>query len=211
MLRTALPLIVLLLASLPTGKAHAVFDGDLIRIFAVGDIGFGGTMEDDTFGASLDLAPTYGFAAGADVGLHDFVAVGLLVGYDWVKPADDAIADLTADAMAMAMAGGFDAGAAAEDALLGDRSSLLDIAIYPRVRLPLPIIEPYVMVPVGLATLTPPEGEASSGMSLGVTGGLGLTMFPFVKLIAEVGYQMYFLDGVDIAETRVNAGLAVGF
>lgn len=219
MLRTSLCLLVLVLASLPTARASAAFDGDLVRIFAAGDLGFGGTLTDDDLGKSGALTPSYGWLGGFDIGVHDFVAVGLMVNWDSIKLSDDALTDFsnaaTSAGAAMVMNGMGDVGAvagqAAIDSVFGDRATLFDVALYPRLRLPLPILEPYVMVPVGYTTYTPPAGDSSSGMSLGLTGGLGLTIFPFVKMLAEIGYQMYFLDGTSIAEPRANLGLAIGF
>jgi hypothetical protein len=104
-----------------------------------------------------------------------------------------------------------DAQGSAQAALSNGRSTILDFAVYPRLRLPLPIMEPYIMVPLGYATFSPPEGDSKSGMSLGVFGGLGFRLLPFLSLIVEGGVAMYFLDGATIRETRINAGAAIGF
>ncbi len=186
MLRYILPFFAFSLATFPAQQAHAAFDGDLVRVFALGDLGLGGTIGDgDT---DVDLQPTYGFTGGADLGVHDFLALGAMVSWS----------SLQLD----------------EDALLGigtDRSTILDLAVYPRLRLPLPLVEPYVMVPVGYATFNPSGAESETGTSVGLTAGSGLGLMPLVSVTGEVGYQMYFLENVDIDEIRFRLGLAIGF
>ncbi len=67
------------------------------------------------------------------------------------------------------------------------------------------------MVPVGYATFNPSRAESETGTSLGLTAGSGLSLLPLVNLTGEVGYQMYFLENVDINELRFRLGLAIGF
>lgn len=186
MFRTLLPLFVFGLTCFSAGQAHALFDGDLLRIYALGDLGVGGSIYNKD--KDTDLRPTYGFSAGADLGVHDFVAVGAMVGWSSLQLDHDAFAGIGKG-----------------------RSTILDLAVFPRLRIPLPLVEPYVMTPVGYANFNPSGTKSESGTSLGLTAGAGLSLLPLVKITGEVGYQMYFFQNVDIQELRFRLGLAVGF
>ncbi len=186
MLRSILPLLAFGLVTFPTEQAHAAFDGDLVRVFALGDLGVGGSIGNgDT---DVDLRPSYGFTGGADLGVHDFLALGAMVGWSSLQLDHDALPGIGTD-----------------------RSTILDLAVYPRLRIPLPLVEPYLMVPVGYATFNPSGGESETGTSLGLTAGSGLGLMPLISVTGEVGYQMYFLENVDINELRFRLGLAIGF
>lgn len=212
------PILALVAVMSTPNQAAALLDGDTVRIFGTFDLGVGGTMTQDGTDLDLDLSPTFGGSLGFDVGLGDFFALGLMGSSLSLKLADDVAADLAAnvqdDVMMDVMGGGMidvDAQGSAMAAVADGRSTILDFAIYPRLRIPLPVMEPYLMVPVGYATFTPPEGDSSSGMSLGIFAGVGFGLLPLLSIIVEGGVAMYFLDDVDIQENRINAGLALGF
>jgi len=201
------------------GRAAAAFDGDTIRLWGTFDLGVGGVLTDDATSFELDLAPSFGGSLGLDIGVGDFFALGAMGTMVTIKSSEDVLSDTTQNAMDMAMdsfmmsgAVEVDAQGSAQAGLTESRSTIMDFAVYPRLRLPLPIIEPYIMVPLGYAALTPPEGgESQSGMSFGVLGGLAMGLLPILSIVVEGGVAMYFLDGTTMRETRINAGIAIGF
>ena len=190
-------------------RASALLDGDTLRIFAVGELGVAGSWEQ--YNTSSDLSLSFGAAAGLDYGLHDLLAIGVMGRLTSLKLADDVDAALV---VATAMAGMGQVGAstmAAEDALLGNRSTLIDVSIYPRLRLPLPILEIYALTPIGYSNLSPSWGETESGWNFGLIGGVGLSLLPILKIVAQGGYTWHFMETSDISELGFSLGLSLGF
>lgn len=221
----AFPFLVLLTLASTTGQAAAL-EGDAFRIFGTLDMGYGGKMTSQDADGDLTFSPTLGGTAGFDIGIGDFFALGVMGSMLSLKLEDDIIKDIERKAMEEAeriamesMASGVAPDAnqdalameIAKDAVKEGRSTLLDFAIYPRLRIPIPVMEIYVMVPIGYATFTSPLGESVSGMSIGVFGGLGMELIPFLRFLLEGGYAMYYLDGVEIKEPRFNGGIAIAF
>ena len=178
----------------------------------MGELGILGTLSDPSLG-DLSLSPSFGGAAGFDIGVHDLLAIGFMGRLLSTKPEQDIIDQLMSGAIDMAQqTGGVQGGALAQSAVLDGRATILDLDLYPRLRLPLPIIELYGMVPIGYSNLTPPNGGASeSGWNIGVAGGIGLTLVAVVQLIMQVGYTAHFLANQDVSELNINLGIALGF
>ena len=144
--RIAFPLLVLMTLATTNGQAAAL-DGDAVRIFGTLDTGFGGAMTTPDTSGDLTFSPTLGGTAGLDIGIGDYFALGAMASVLSLKLEDDIIADIQhkiemdiMDNAAMGMAPVGDPNvaveAAAMDAVKEGRSTLLDFALYPRLRIP---------------------------------------------------------------------------
>ena len=154
----------------------------------MGELGVGGTMSDDLFNEDLELSPSYGAAFGIDVGLHASFALGVMGRFVSFKPTAEIIMDLEASAVGMATTtGSVDVNASAMGAVLDGRSTTMDIDLYPRLRLPLPGVELYGMLPVGFSRLSlRDDAPTETGWNLGIHGGVGFTMVAVLQIIGQV-------------------------
>ena len=194
-----------------TPRAHAL-EGDTVRLFFMGELGLAGSMSNPYLSSNLAMGPSYGAAAGFDIGVHDLIALGVMGRMLSIKLQQDIINDIMNGAVNMATQNGsVDSTSVATSAVLDGRSTILDLDFYPRLRLPLPIIELYGMVPIGYSNLSLPGGGSEDGWNVGVAGGVGLTLIAVLKLIAQVGYTARFLKNDDTSELNLNLGVALGF
>lgn len=197
---------------LMTTDARAL-EGNTVRLFGMAELGVGGTMSDDAFGEDLELSPSYGGAIGIDVGLHAVFALGVMGRFVSFKPTAEIIKDLEAAAVVMATeTGTVDVSASAEGAVLDGRSTIMDIDLYPRLRLPMPGVELYCMLPVGFSKLSlRDDAPTETGWNLGVHGGIAFTMVAVLQIIGQVGYSWHFFETRSMNEMNFNLGLALGF
>jgi hypothetical protein len=184
------------LVMLWSSAAGAQFKGDTLRIFALGELGLGGTLsgEGDLEGFEVDMDPSFGFVAGADYGLHTFFAIGAMGRWLSYKPKTDFQIP----------------GVPVSVDVQVDRSSLIDLSLYPRIRLPLPIVEVYAMLPVGLSFSSPAEGDGETGYNVGLYGGAQLGLLPLLSLVAQLGWSRHSFPSASFNELTINAGLALG-